>query len=383
MVQYKKFCLNELFTFETGDVDLQQKDINGKGCFFINSGLSNTGIKGKTDRKAKVFPPNTITVDFWGNAFYRDFEYKLATHNHVFSLSGDVIRNREVGLYLVSQMAYFRKLFSFNEMATIKKLKKLSIELPIDSNGDFDWVYMESFIKDIEQRYIEELEQKAVILPNQYLAASGLDEYELSDEDEQVLVYQPMFKDFCIGDLFERLKAPYVGEGRNRDNISKVRTDEFSLPLINCKDGNNGIMYYGRYKDFTHYQGVLSVIYNGPPTEGQTYYQPEIGVLSDAYLIRLKNKEAITELVGLYLVSAINKSIHDLKNKKYSRGNKATWNNKVENDVIKLPVTSNGEPDWNYMESYIKAIEKLAIKSLVDKQEQFVAKTKDLVDCVQ
>lgn len=109
---YKNFKIGELFIAQTGDVDLQQKDINGKGSYFINSGVEGLGIKGKTDRYAKVFEANTITIDFWGNAYYRDFKYKMATHNHVFSLSGDVIKNRNVGLYLVSAMSYLTKIYS-------------------------------------------------------------------------------------------------------------------------------------------------------------------------------------------------------------------------------------------------------------------------------
>ncbi len=132
----KDFSFGYLFKAETGNVDLQQKDINGRGCYFINSGLENDGIKGKTDRPAKVFPKNTITVDFWGNAFYRPFEYKLATHNHVFSLSGEIIKNELVGLYLVSQMMYLRKIFSYAEMGTWNKIKVLDLSLPIKTDKD-------------------------------------------------------------------------------------------------------------------------------------------------------------------------------------------------------------------------------------------------------
>lgn len=150
-VNKKEFKLDELFESSTGDVDLQQKDINGKGYYFINSGVQNYGIKGKTDREARIFKSNTITIDFWGNAYYRSFDYKLATHNHVFSLTGDVIKNEKVGLYLVSQMRYFRHLFSYNEMGTWNKMKKLSIFLPIDSNGEINYKYMEDYI-DVQQK---------------------------------------------------------------------------------------------------------------------------------------------------------------------------------------------------------------------------------------
>lgn len=150
-VRFKKFTLGALFASSTGDVDLQQKDINGKGHFLINSGLENHGIKGKTDKKAKVFPANTITVDFWGNAYYRDFEYKMATHNHVFSLAGDVIRNRLVGMYIVGMLSKLPKLFSYNNMATWNKLKNIEISLPVTSDGDINFEYMERYIRAIEK----------------------------------------------------------------------------------------------------------------------------------------------------------------------------------------------------------------------------------------
>ena len=150
-VKFEKFALGALFTASTGDVDLQQKDINGKGHFFINSGVDNRGIKGKTDRSARVFPANTITVDFWGNAYYRDFEYKMATHNHVFSLAGNIIKNRLIGMYIVGTLSKLPRMFSYNDMATWKKLKNIEISLPVTSDGDINFDYMERYIRAIEK----------------------------------------------------------------------------------------------------------------------------------------------------------------------------------------------------------------------------------------
>lgn len=150
-LKFNEFLLGDLFSSSTGDVDLQQKDINGKGVFLINSGVDNHGIKGKTDRKAKIFPDNTITIDFWGNAYYRDFEYKMATHNHVFSLTGKIIKNRLVGLYLIGRLAKLPTLFSYNNMATWNKLRILTITLPVTPEGEPDFDYMERYIRAIEK----------------------------------------------------------------------------------------------------------------------------------------------------------------------------------------------------------------------------------------
>lgn len=155
-IKYKDFELQELFISETGDVDLQQKDINNKGYYFINSGVENCGIKGKTDKQAKIFDENTITIDFWGNAYYRNFKYKMATHNHVFSLFGDIIKNEKVGLYIVSKMFYIKKYFSYNNMGTWNKMKNLTISLPINNLEKIDYDYMEKYITIIEKIIIKE-----------------------------------------------------------------------------------------------------------------------------------------------------------------------------------------------------------------------------------
>ena len=49
------FRVGDLFNGQTGDVDLQQKDVNGKGTYFINSGVDNNGIKGKQINPQKYF----------------------------------------------------------------------------------------------------------------------------------------------------------------------------------------------------------------------------------------------------------------------------------------------------------------------------------------
>lgn len=153
----KPFLIGDLFECQTGDVDLQKKDINGKGDYFINSGVQNFGIKGKTDRKAKTFNANTLTIDFFGNTYYRPFKYKMATHNHVFSLSGKVIKNENVGLYLATSMSYMNHIFSYSNMGTWPVIKGMSICLPVTSEGEIDYAFMDCYISAIKKQYISTL----------------------------------------------------------------------------------------------------------------------------------------------------------------------------------------------------------------------------------
>lgn len=364
---YKDFKVGNLFTAQTGDVDLQQKDVNGKGSYLINSGVEAQGIKGRTDRDAKVFGGNTITVDFWGNAYYRDFEYKMATHNHVFSLSGNVIRNRSVGLYLVSAMAYMRKLFSYNNMGTWTKIKGLSLRLPVTQAGDLDFAFMESRIREMEESRIREMEA--------YLKVAGFEDCELAEEEKKALssFSNLEFKEFSIGKLYNKQDIKNPPFDKRRDTRQNP-DDTYSIPLVNAKNGDNGVMFYGHKDKFSSIEMSIDIVQNGAVATGNVYPQPQkTGVLWDAYLIKAISHSDTRESL-LYMSAAIHKSIK----KKFSYECKATWD-RVSNENIWLPINSSGSIDYHFMETYIRAIEKLTIQKVKDWRAKEIATTKTLV----
>lgn len=373
---YKDFKIEDLFSAQTGDTDLQQKDINGRGTLFVNSGVEALGIKGKTDRKAKVFDSNTITIDFWGNAYYRDFEYKMATHNHVFSLSGDVIKNRSVGLYLVSTMSYMRRLFSYNNMGTWSKIKELYIQLPVTKRGNVDFVYMESRIREVEESRIREMEESRIREMEAYLKATGFEDCELTEEEEKALkkMESVKTKEFTIGDLYDKVKLEKKTFDKRKDS-RQIPDSQYSLPLVNAKHGDNGIMYYGDPNIFDSIEMTIDIVQNGAIATGDVYPQPQrTGVLWDAYLIQASNHQDNAETL-LYFSTAIAKSIK----KKYTYDNKAYWE-QVKEDKINLPITPSGEIDYMFMETYIRAQEKLAIQRVKDWRDKEIATTKNITN---
>lgn len=154
---------------------------------------------------------------------------------------------------------------------------------------------------------------------------------------------------FVIGELFTKLdlKIKKVDFDKRRDT-SLERNEEFSLPLINAKDGNNGIMYYGREDDFESEEMCLDIVQNGAVATGNVYAQiQKAGVLWDAYLI--KPKEEIGEKALLFLSCIVQKCIK----KKYTYDNKAIWE-KVKKETIPLPKNKQGNPDWTFMDHYMQ-----------------------------
>ena len=164
---------------------------------------------------------------------------------------------------------------------------------------------------------------------------------------------------FVIGDLMTKLDLKIKKKDFDkRLDTSLEMNEEFSLPLINAKDGNNGIMYYGREDDFESEEMCLDIVQNGAVATGNVYAQIQrTGVLWDAYLV--KPNDVISQYALLFLSLIVQKSIK----KKFNYDNKAIWD-KVKLEVIHLPQDKQGKPDWKFMDLYMKNVKNKAEKTV-------------------
>lgn len=360
--------------------DIQKRHINHKGEFVITAGLSNNGVLGQSDIKAKVFESHTITIDMFGCAFYRSFPYKMVTHARVFSLKPKFEINHKIGLFLSTLFFGYPKKFGYENMCSWAKIKNDKVILPLkptanthntQSLEDIDFHFMEKFIAELEQCRLAELQA--------YLKATGLENTTLSSDEENALnVFNNnnsgggntpcglTWQSFRLGDLFEKLDLKFKKKIFNKQkDISKVQTSEFDLPLVNAKNGDNGIMYYGRSSDFESAEMTIDIVNDGAVSTANVYPQPlKTGVLYNAYLI--KPKFTPTRETLLFFTPCIYKAIK----LKFSYENKASWN-KVKNELISLPLkpTANTQTlddiDFDFMRTLINALMKQTIQGVV------------------
>lgn len=155
--------------------------------------------------------------------------------------------------------------------------------------------------------------------------------------------------------MFDKL----VVKKAKKENVRKYKNTEFNTPVVYCKFGDNGIMYWGRKEEFTTYENVISIVYNGAIAAGKVYAQKEhTGILAESYFIKLKGFNS-THNINLFLSIILENVLYY----KYSRSYLATWNGKVENEKISLP-TKNGKIDFDFMENFINDLETERIAKL-------------------
>lgn len=169
------------------------------------------------------------------------------------------------------------------------------------------------------------------------------------------------WKEFIIKDIFITEKQGKNCQVPTGAYIEKKSLLDGNIPRITVMGTNNGICgYYANNiddKNYRIYENFISVSFLGT-----VFYQKEQASLDmKVHCLKPINIE-LNEYTGLFLVTAIGKSLKT-----------STYSDQISSKVlaglsIKLPVDETGNPDFSYMESYMKNLELAVSTSLTDLQ---------------
>ncbi|MFP6314841.1 restriction endonuclease subunit S [Helicobacter pylori] len=377
-IKWGEFKLGDLFEASNGDFDIQKRHINHKGEFVITAGLSNNGVLGQSDIKAKVFESHTITIDMFGCAFYRSFAYKMVTHARVFSLKPKFEINHKIGLFLSTLFFDYPKKFGYENMCSWAKIKNDKVILPLKPTAktqtlkDIDFNFMETFIAELEQCRLAELEA--------YLKATGLENTTLSSDEENALnVFNNsiggntpcglMWQSFRLGDLFEVL--PYKKRfDANKVNIYASKTKD-TYPYVVRTSLNNGIRGY--LKENTNFLNAGNTISFGQDTATMFYQEKPYFTGDKIKILRCKNPN-FNKINALFFITSLTKAFRN-----FSWGSASFSVSIIENQNISLPTNQHGKIDFHFMHILINALMKQTIQGVVEYSDAKIQATKEAI----
>lgn len=154
------------------------------------------------------------------------------------------------------------------------------------------------------------------------------------------------YKQFKIGDLFT------IKKGKR---LTKADMIEGNINFIGATSSNNGITARISNDAYLHPAGTITVTYNG--SVGEAFYQIEPFWASDDVNV-LYPKFPMNERVALFFLSPLIK-----KGKAYGYSFKWT-KEKMEQDVIFLPVNKFGKIDFDFIESRVRELEEERVREL-------------------
>lgn len=317
---WKKFRISDLFRLENGKNKSHADLPDGTGYFYVGAKKDENGVMfecGYDDSliskgNSIVFICNGQGSVGYSNYMDRDF---IATADVVVGYNDHL--NKYIGLFLVTVIDLERPKYSFGRKWKTH-LAETEIKLPINQKGEPDWQFMEDFIKEkykkVEKKTITKIKTK----PNSL---------DVSD-----------WTDFKISDLF------------NVKGTKTTKLDDLELaglgmyPYVTTQAGNNGVAGY--YSLFTEEGNVITA---DSAVIGFCSYQEKPFSASD-HVEKLIPKFKMNKFNALFIVTMLNK-----ENYRYSYGRKFNQT-KIKDTIIKLPVDSQGNPDWQFMENYIKSL---------------------------
>ena len=359
---WNEFKISDLFDSQTGDTDLKKPHLNGKGHAVITSGLNNMGVFGYSDEPAKIIKKNTITVDMFGYAIFRPFDYKMVTHARVFSLEPKGFELTEMtGLYMSTIFKHLSTLFNYNNMCSYNKIKHLTVKLPIQPTLDPDKTYHPNgYIPDWDymEAFMEQINQQAQARLNEY--KEGKLEYTTLDTIGYTPVDTESWAEFKVGDLFDINSSKKI---YHAVNVTIIPTQaEGYYPYVVRQKSNNGIRGYIQ-EDLESLNPSNTITFAQDTAElfwqNQQYFTG-----NKVKVMTVKNKE-LTEYLSLFLISVLKRAFSNFKYvTSYTVDN-------IKSVTLKLPVQQTLDPDktyhpegyipdWNYMEAFMKKINQQA-----------------------
>lgn len=299
---------------------------------FLTAGFENCGVVGTIGNENIDVWEKPITVDMFGNVFYHD--ETCAGDDNIYAFLNSEL-SRTAKLFVASSVASVtQSKYSYQQQFRQGDANKLSVYLPATPDGAPDWTYMESYMANLETR-----------------VADSLTLLHAAKDAEKKKVDTKEWGEFRVGELFDAER----GKVKNIQPLTPGAT-----PIIAAGAYNQGIA--GMYEIDSAYKNRITVSCNGAGC-GSTFYHPyEFNVNGDA--ITLIEKKCMPDRAKQFVACILNATF----TRKFSYEEKCSPQ-KALAEVMRLPIDKTGQPDWAYMEEYMRKVEE-RVKATMGKLEK-------------
>ena len=367
--------MGELFEVLTSkkrfDANKVQVFQDGKNPYVVRTS-SNNGQRGFiVEDESYLNEGNTISFgQDTATMFYQEKPYFTGDKIKVLKAKNKKF-NKNNAQFFISTMAKAFSTFSWGSSSfNVNIIENQKLTLPTQ-NGKIDFAFMEQFIAELEAERIAELEA--------YLRVTGLSDYILTEEERAVLeafrsgkiswggvklLDKQQVKDiewrvFNLEKLFG--KSTRGRRLRSQDRISG------NLPFVTAGEANEGISDFIGNDVIVFSENTTTIDMFG----SAKYRNYKYG--GDDH-IAVVHTENLPKYAAIYVTTAIHK-VSYAGQFSYSRN---FYAKDADNLNISLP-SVQGKPMYDYMEVFIRAVQKLVIKDVVQYADRKIEATRKVV----
>lgn len=336
---WKPFRVGDLFTLERPKARIV-RDYEPGDMPFVASGMSDNGVSClvaslSSDDFDKGQCLTVSPLD--GSCFWQssDFLGRGGSGASVCILRSECLTERNALFVASCVRIALSSAAGYGNLYTGSKLLGAIIMLPATPDGEPDWTYMETYMQQVLDR--EEIFAKHLAS----LTAEAVADGHVIDTSVWKAFHLYDVFDIDMGNKFDRSKMP-IGDTVN---------------FVGRTGLNNGVNAVCGYVDGVspYASGLITLALGG--TIGACFVQTEPFYTSQNVVVLIP-----PEHVGLYGRLFASGSIYASATSRY-KAFSDELNRHVKSDfTFMLPATSDGAPDWAYMEQYMKDV--MAVETL-------------------
>lgn len=316
---FNLYKLRELFEIKsptvTPKISIEQ---SSTGLYPYVTGQSvNNGVEFFCDEYTEN--GNVITVDRITYSFIGYQEKNFSCNDNVKILKPKFDLNRNRAFYICTILKNEKYRYNYGRITSKERLEETNLRLPSKKNGDIDWNFIDNYVDGIYKVISNRVSNKAVSKDKLVLGAKSWKEFSLNEL-------------FCI-----------IGS-RTTSILDLQEHGKGLYPFVTTQATNNGVENFYNY--FTEKGNVLTM---DSAVIGYCSFQP-IDFSASDHVEKLIPKFQMDKYIALFLTTIMNKERY-----RYNYGRKASQA-RLKQRSIRLPITANKEPDWDFMKNYIRSL---------------------------
>ena len=340
-VEWKEFYFSDIFEQIYIAPSSDSNKLEKGEVVFIGRSSTNNGLQDFVEVNGKkIIKGNCITISMVGEprAFYQVYDFTCS--QNILILRNDKYLNKNISLYLSSLIDNYLKSkgYGYGYPVGLKRVLRNKLLLPITSDGSPNWQFMEDYIK-------QEMKVQSSKVASYY-------ENKLMKLGFELLDYDVEWKEFKVKDIFEFKKKSSKG-------LNYLEKNDKGISYLGATNRNNGVLEFVKDDKKLKYKGnCIAFIRNGEGSMGYAVYKKEDFIATQD--ISVGYNDNLNLYTGTFITT-----IADRVRGKYNFGYKRNQN-RLENEILHLPIDENDEPHWEYMSQFMKKLEKENIEKTLN-----------------
>ncbi|MDI1225327.1 MULTISPECIES: restriction endonuclease subunit S [Acinetobacter] len=334
---WEEFFIENVFKIKSGK-RLTKADMISGEIPFVGATDSNNGITEFIANKNSSLDKNVLGVNYNGSVVYNFYHsYEAVFSDDVKRLSFKEIEGNKYSFLFVKALILQQKSkYEYGYKFNGERMKRQKILLPVTSKGNPDYAFMECYMKQKEKELLAQYKKHTIS--------------KISEIKEQLNAVVE-WKEFVIGDIF-KIYSTSSSIDKNRLTGKKGL-----FPYITRTDKNNGYdLFIGEQPKYLTDKG--NVITIGLDTQTVFYQKARFYTGQNIQILEF---DELNEHNAQFIIALLK-----IQMTKFNWGGNGATLTRLKKTKILLPKNDQDNPDFRYMENYMKALRTDKLKQYLE-----------------